>query len=104
MLDEIIVDLLPEADDKDYESYDENLQCAADLAGNAGYQKWLAKRIEVKFSTKPKKDRTCDYPQYAWAAKEADLEARREGSMLYQRGNLGYKLAGEALERLGRLK
>jgi len=56
----------------------------------AQYQAWLAKRYEVKIRhpslAKIPVDNDADYPQYDYLNKEEDLENRRQGNMLYQRG------------------
>ncbi len=49
------------------------------------YQTWLDKRYAPKL-VRGFGDRQSDYPQYAWMSTETDLQNRRDGRMIYQRG------------------
>ena len=49
------------------------------------YQDWLEQQHSPKLKY-GSNDHTPDYPQYKWMAEEEDLQNRRQGNMIYQRG------------------
>ena len=51
------------------------------------YQEWLAKRYESKLVLCPQQDKECINPRDNWMVIEDDLQSRRRGEMIYQRGS-----------------
>ena len=73
--------------------YDRRILAELDRQGTikeAQYQAWCAKRYEVKERhaslSRFMVDQQADYPQYNWMQVEEDLNKRRCGEMIYQRG------------------